>query len=229
MFYFGFIWKPHAFDTFACSHDLVNWTKWDGANLVEPSEPFDKTFAHKPWVLKHDGVVYHYYCAVGDQGRVIALATSRSDDMKNHETDLAGITMATGVAAVVACLLAFRFRFSCPRELAGAPDDQSKARLRRLRQTRRRTHRRRSNLRWKSGGRRGSRTSPGRPSPMICRRRRSPRFPVPKAAGCIALAGAAGKFTSSPAWKIPARARFAKRAKPPGRASSSSMSRGSSI
>ncbi|HEX3356857.1 MAG TPA: hypothetical protein VHS31_07800 [Tepidisphaeraceae bacterium] len=77
MFYFGFIWKPHAFDTFACSTDLVNWTKWDGANLVEPSEPFDKTFAHKPWVLKHDGVVYHYYCAVGDQGRVIALATSK--------------------------------------------------------------------------------------------------------------------------------------------------------
>jgi predicted GH43/DUF377 family glycosyl hydrolase len=77
MFYFGFRWRPHAFDTFACSHDLVNWTKWDGPNLVEPGEPFDEKFAHKPWVLKHDGVVYHFYCAVGDQGRVIALATSK--------------------------------------------------------------------------------------------------------------------------------------------------------
>ncbi len=77
MFYFGAFWKPNAFDTFACSYDLVHWTKWDGPHLVEPSEPFDKTFAHKPWLLKHDGVVYHFYCAVGDQGRVIALATSK--------------------------------------------------------------------------------------------------------------------------------------------------------
>lgn len=77
MFYFGHVWKPKAFDTFACSHDLVNWTKWDGPHLVEPSEPFDSTFAHKPWVIQHDGVVYHYYCAVSKAGRVIALATSK--------------------------------------------------------------------------------------------------------------------------------------------------------
>jgi predicted GH43/DUF377 family glycosyl hydrolase len=77
MFYFGAFWKPGAFDTFACSYDLIHWTKWDGPHLVAPSEPYDKQFAHKPWVLKHDGVVYHFYCAVGDQGRVIALATSR--------------------------------------------------------------------------------------------------------------------------------------------------------
>ncbi|HMO85203.1 MAG TPA: hypothetical protein PKC18_09820 [Lacipirellulaceae bacterium] len=77
MFYFGFIWKPGAFDTFACSHDLVHWTKWDGPHLVEASEPYDKTFAHKPWLLKHDHVVYHFYCAVGSKGRGIALATSQ--------------------------------------------------------------------------------------------------------------------------------------------------------
>ncbi len=79
MFYFGFRWMKgtSAFDTFACSYDLVTWTKWDGEPLVKPSEPFDKTFAHKPWLLKHDGVVYHFYCAVGDQGRAIALATSK--------------------------------------------------------------------------------------------------------------------------------------------------------
>jgi beta-xylosidase len=77
MFYFGAFWKPNAFDTFAVSYDLVHWTKWNGPHLVEPSEPYDKQFAHKPWALKHDGIVYHFYCAVGDQGRVIALATSR--------------------------------------------------------------------------------------------------------------------------------------------------------
>lgn len=77
IFYFGHRWKPKAFDTFAVSRDLVNWTKWTGEHLIEPSEPWDATFAHKPWVFKHDGVVYHYYCAVGNEGRCIALATSK--------------------------------------------------------------------------------------------------------------------------------------------------------
>jgi predicted GH43/DUF377 family glycosyl hydrolase len=77
MFYFGAGWKPKAFDTFAASHDLVHWTKWEGLDLISPSEPWDQTYAHKPWMLKHDGVVYHFYCAVGTEGRVIALATSK--------------------------------------------------------------------------------------------------------------------------------------------------------
>ncbi len=77
MHYFGAFWKPKAFDTFACSYDLAHWTKWDGPHLIEPSEPWDKTFAHKPWVIKHNDIVYHFYCAVGDRGRVIALATSK--------------------------------------------------------------------------------------------------------------------------------------------------------
>ncbi len=77
MFYFGAFWKPNAFDTFACSYDLVNWTKWTGVPLVEPSEPYDEKYAHKPWVIKYDGIVYHFYCAVGNEGRVIALATSK--------------------------------------------------------------------------------------------------------------------------------------------------------
>lgn len=77
MFYFGAGWKPGAFDTFAVSYGLVHWTKWTGADLIAPSLPWDKTYAHKPWVLKHDGVVYHFYCAVGTEGRVLAVATSR--------------------------------------------------------------------------------------------------------------------------------------------------------
>ncbi|HXA43938.1 MAG TPA: glycosylase [Candidatus Angelobacter sp.] len=77
MFYFGAGWGPRAFDTFAASYDLVHWTKWTGAKLIQPSESYDHTYAHKPWVLKYQGVVYHFYCAVGDQGRVIALAASK--------------------------------------------------------------------------------------------------------------------------------------------------------
>ncbi len=65
-----------AYDTFACSEDLVHWTKWEGSPLVKPSEAYDKMFAHKPYVFCHEGVVYHYYCAVGERGRGIALATS---------------------------------------------------------------------------------------------------------------------------------------------------------
>lgn len=80
MFYFGYHWKDDnttAFERFACSYDLINWTPWGGENLIEPSEGFDKQYAHKPWVIKWNGVVYHFYNAVGDKGRVIALATSK--------------------------------------------------------------------------------------------------------------------------------------------------------
>jgi len=41
--------RHDRFDTFACSTDLVHWTQWEGEPLVKPSEPYDSTFAHKPW------------------------------------------------------------------------------------------------------------------------------------------------------------------------------------
>ena len=81
MFYFGAFWKPGAFERFACSYDLVHWTNWEGDDLVTPSEPYDNQYAHKPWVIKWKGVVYHFYTAVGKEGRVLALATSK--DLKN--------------------------------------------------------------------------------------------------------------------------------------------------
>ena len=88
MFYFNAGCKnfPNgAFDTFACSYDLVNWTDWQGEPLVKPTEKFDTPFAHKPYVVHHKGVVYHFYCAVGDQGRVIALATSKNLKKTNNK------------------------------------------------------------------------------------------------------------------------------------------------
>ncbi|MCE5346691.1 MAG: glycosylase [Bacteroidales bacterium] len=78
MFYFGAFWKPGAFERFACSYDLVTWTDWNGEDLIASSEDYDETFAHKPWVIKWNGIVYHFYTAVGKQGRVIALATSKN-------------------------------------------------------------------------------------------------------------------------------------------------------
>lgn len=80
MFYFGAFWpdvEENAFNRFACSCDLVNWTDCEGEHLIEPSEDYDKLFAHKSCVLKHDGKVYHFYCAVDSAGnRGLALACS---------------------------------------------------------------------------------------------------------------------------------------------------------
>ena len=80
MFYFGAFWQPDqkiAFDNFACSRDLVNWTDWQGEKLIEPSEDYDDRYAHKPCVIKWRGVVYHFYCAVNSKDqRGIAVATS---------------------------------------------------------------------------------------------------------------------------------------------------------
>ena len=78
MFYFGAFWNDsHAYERFACSYDLIHWTDWKGENLISPSEPYDQDYAHKPFVIKWKGVVYHFYNAVGASGRVIALATSK--------------------------------------------------------------------------------------------------------------------------------------------------------
>ena len=80
MFYFGAFWEDGkgAFNRFAASDDLVNWTDWTGDNLIESSEPYDGLYAHKSFVLKHKGVVYHFYCAVNKKDqRGIAVATSK--------------------------------------------------------------------------------------------------------------------------------------------------------
>ena len=81
MFYFSAFEpsrKYKAFNTFAASYDLVNWTDWHGADLIIPSKNYDELFAHKSYVIKHDGVVYHFYCAVNNaEQRGIAIATSK--------------------------------------------------------------------------------------------------------------------------------------------------------
>ncbi len=81
MFYFSAFNtnKPYkAYNTFACSYDLIHWYDWQGDDLIIPSKPYDDLFAHKSYVINHNGVVYHFYCAVNthDQ-RGIAVATSK--------------------------------------------------------------------------------------------------------------------------------------------------------
>jgi alpha-L-rhamnosidase len=90
MFYFGAFWSDRkdaqAFNRFACSYDLVKWTDWEGPDLIAPSEYYDNRFAHKSSVIKHKGVVYHFYCAVNkNDDRGIALATSK--DLGKSELD----------------------------------------------------------------------------------------------------------------------------------------------
>lgn len=81
MFYFS-AFNPSrsykAFNTFACSYDLVTWDDWAGDDLIYPTTDYDEMFAHKSYLVKHDGVVYHFYCAVNDaEQRGIAVATSK--------------------------------------------------------------------------------------------------------------------------------------------------------
>ena len=80
MFYFGAFWQDRkgAFNRFAVSKDMVSWKDWAGENLVQSSKPYDELYAHKSFVVKHKGVVYHYYCAVNKkEQRGIAVATSK--------------------------------------------------------------------------------------------------------------------------------------------------------
>ena len=81
MFYFSAFETSRrykAYNTFAVSRDLLHWTDWNGKDLIVPSKPYDELFAHKSYVVKHDGVVYHFYCAVNNADqRGIAVATSR--------------------------------------------------------------------------------------------------------------------------------------------------------
>lgn len=80
MFYFS-AFNPtreyNAYNTFAASRDMIHWTDWQGEDLIVPSKAYDEMFAHKSYVVKVGGIVYHFYCAVNNAGqRGIAVATN---------------------------------------------------------------------------------------------------------------------------------------------------------
>ena len=81
MFYFS-AFEPSrrykAFNTFAASYDLVHWTDWTGEDLIIPSKNYDELFAHKSYVVKHDGVVLPLFLVVNFAVlRGFAVATSK--------------------------------------------------------------------------------------------------------------------------------------------------------
>lgn len=78
MFYYGFD-GTYAREGLATSPDLFHWEKsqWNPILSEGKEGTFDAKYTHKPCVIEKDGVYYHYYTAVGSQGRCIALATSQ--------------------------------------------------------------------------------------------------------------------------------------------------------
>ena len=90
MFFFGYDYRK-AEEGVAVSADLLRWEAHpDPIVPVGAAGELDETYAHKPSVVMHDGVLYHFYCAVrpsregdpassnnGREFRTIAVAASR--------------------------------------------------------------------------------------------------------------------------------------------------------
>ncbi|MCX6620795.1 MAG: hypothetical protein NTY38_06895 [Acidobacteria bacterium] len=80
-FYFGLDTKGVARDLLARGPDLYHAEKC-GEVLIDVGPPgsIDHTYAHKPSVITHNGVLYHFYCAVakkdGKEIRGISVARS---------------------------------------------------------------------------------------------------------------------------------------------------------
>ena len=84
MYYFGFGYQRpgRACELLALGDDPFHFTKPSEVLIdVGPPGSVDETFAHKPSVIYHDGMLYHFYCAVSgkypDEVRGIAVARSR--------------------------------------------------------------------------------------------------------------------------------------------------------
>ncbi|WP_233566863.1 glycoside hydrolase family protein [Cohnella endophytica] len=90
MFYFGFD-GSHAQEGLAVSDNLLDWKRAEEP-IVRHGAPgdLDELHAHKPYVLRHNEVLYHYYCAVrpvryedvilGNEYRTITVAASSHID-----------------------------------------------------------------------------------------------------------------------------------------------------
>ncbi|OZB98245.1 hypothetical protein [Paenibacillus sp. XY044] len=89
MFYFGYNYKK-AQEGIALSPDLRHWNKHPEPIITVGGEgELDETFAHKPSVISHNGILYHFYtasrkpkegdrtCNVFPEFRTITVATSR--------------------------------------------------------------------------------------------------------------------------------------------------------
>ena len=82
MFYYGYSTDRAARDLLALGDDAFHFTKVSEPMIdVGPPGSVDETYAHKPGIIHHHGVLYHYYCAVSGkwphETRGIAVARSR--------------------------------------------------------------------------------------------------------------------------------------------------------
>lgn len=79
LFYYSLDAKFVARDLLALSPDLHRVTKCKGVLVdIGPKGSVDSKFAHKPSMFFHDGILYHFYCAVSEEfGRGISVATSK--------------------------------------------------------------------------------------------------------------------------------------------------------
>jgi len=88
MFFFGYDYQQ-AQEGIALSSNLVDWAKYPEPILrVGEDGAIDSVFAHKPSVITHEGVLYHFYCAcrkwregdrtknLGNEFRTITVAAS---------------------------------------------------------------------------------------------------------------------------------------------------------
>lgn len=83
MFYFDTSHGDEVVDRYAWTTPAEFPRGWRyGGPIIKNDKPFNKTYAHKPFVLIKGNILYHYYTAVGDQGRCIALQTF---DLNNKE------------------------------------------------------------------------------------------------------------------------------------------------
>jgi alpha-L-rhamnosidase len=88
MFYFGFDYKA-AQEGIALSDNLLDWRKHEEPIItIGEGDAIDSVFAHKPSIIAHNGILYHFYtacrrpmegdatCNIFPEFRTIAVATS---------------------------------------------------------------------------------------------------------------------------------------------------------
>jgi hypothetical protein len=84
MFYFGYNYERpgRACELLALGNDPLHFHKVSDV-LIDTGAPgaIDSTFAHKPSLICHEGMLYHFYCAVSgkypNEIRGIAVARSK--------------------------------------------------------------------------------------------------------------------------------------------------------
>lgn len=76
VFYFSVLENGKALDHWGWTTPAEFPNNWRfGGDLLDNTPAYQATYAHKPFVVKRDNTLFHYYTAVGDQGRCIALKT----------------------------------------------------------------------------------------------------------------------------------------------------------